>query len=78
MARAYQSIQEIEQHYPNELVLIDAPKTTRSEEVLGGFVICHGRDKSVLVEVIKKLPQPCHVAVRYIGAIWTSSGDAFV
>ena len=58
MARTYQTMAEIEKLYPNEWVLIDDPKTTKYQVVLGGYVVTHGADKLAIYEEVNKLPQP--------------------
>ena len=69
MARTYQTMAEIEKLYPNEWVLIDDPKTTKYQVVLGGYVVTHGADKLAIYEEVNKLPQPFNIAVRYNGPL---------
>ena len=69
MARTYQTMAEIEKLYPNEWVLIDDPKTTKYQVVLGGYVVHHGPDQVALLECLKDLPKPHNVAVRYNGPL---------
>jgi hypothetical protein len=65
----YLTMGEIEAKYPNQWVLIDKPKTTKYQQVLGGYVIYHGSDKLALNDVVKQLPTPFEIAVEYTGSL---------
>ena len=67
MTRSYQTMAEIEKQYPNEWVIIDQPKTTKYQAVLGGYVVYHGTDRLPLYEFLKAMPIPRSVAVLYLG-----------
>ncbi len=67
MAEPYLTMAEIESKYPNEWVLINNPKTTKYQEVLGGHVIYNGPDKLAMYELVSKLPTPFNIAVRWTG-----------
>lgn len=67
MGERYLTMAEIERLYPNEWVLINNPKATKYQEVLGGYVVYHGADKLALYERVKDLPRPFDIAVRYTG-----------
>ena len=67
MGERYMTMAEIEATYPNEWVLINNPKTTKYQVVLGGYVIYHGPDKLALYAVVDELPTPFNIAVKYIG-----------
>ncbi|MDB5312779.1 MAG: hypothetical protein JWO38_6981 [Gemmataceae bacterium] len=69
MSESYLTMAEIEARYPNEWVLIDRPRKTRYEEVLGGYVVYHGPDKLALYSKIDELPKPFDIAVRYLGPL---------
>ena len=70
MGEQYLTMAEIEKRFPNEWVLIDRPKTTRYQEVLGGYVVYHGPDKLELYRKVDELPKPFNIAVRFIGPQW--------
>jgi len=67
MNEPYLTMAEIEAKYPNEWVLIDRPTTTKFQEVLGGYVIFHGHDRSAIHAKVDELPTPFNVAVRHTG-----------
>jgi hypothetical protein len=71
----YLTMAEIEAKYPNQWVLINKPKATKSQEVLGGYVIYHGSDKLALYDVVGKLPTPFDIAVRYTGPLCDESEE---
>lgn len=76
MAGEYLTMAEIEARYPNEWVLIDRPKTTKYQQVLGGYVIRHSQRYEDLDPVIETLPQPFDIAVRYTGPLLADDADA--
>src|SRR4051794_9614569 len=67
MGGQYLTLAEIEAQYPNEWVLIDRPRTTKYQEVLGGYVVCHSKDREAITRAIDALLQPIDVAVQYNG-----------
>ena len=69
MAEPYLTMAEIEAKYPNEWVLINNPKTTKYQQVLGGHVIYNGPDKLALYDVVGTLPTPFNIAVWYNGPL---------
>ena len=84
MARTYQTMAEIEKLYPNEWVLIDDPKTTKYQVVLGGYVVTHGADKLAIYEEVNKLSRSpstsqcvttvrCAIPVKRSSSMWGSS-----
>jgi hypothetical protein len=75
MSEPYQTMAEIEARYPNEWVLIDRPRTSRGQEVLGGYVVYHGPDKLVMYGKMDELPRPFNVAVRYLGPLVEEDAD---
>ena len=60
MTEPYMKMAEIETKYPNQWVLINQPKTTKYQQVLGGHVIYHGQDQLALYEVVGTLPVGSH------------------
>lgn len=46
MSEPYLTMAEIKQRYPNEWVLIDDPKLSRVQEILGGRVVVHSPDRA--------------------------------
>ena len=70
MGEQYLTWAEIEKRFPNEWVLIDRPKTTRYQEVLGGYVVYHGPDKLELYRKVDELPKPFNIAVWFTGPLW--------
>lgn len=69
MSEPYLTMAEISAKYPNEWVLIDRPKTTKYQEVLGGYVAAHGPNREDLDAPLEALPKPFHVAVEYTGPL---------
>ena len=69
MSEQYLTMTEIEAKYPNEWVLINNPKTTKYQQVLGGYVIYNGPDKLALYDVVGTLPTPFNIAVWYNGPL---------
>lgn len=67
MTLTYQTMAEIERSYPNEWVLIDQPKTDKTQHVLGGYVLFHSPDRLAVHEKVKELPTPVNIAVWFIG-----------
>lgn len=45
MAEQYMTMAEIEAKYPNQWVLIDKPKTSRTQQVLGGYLVMHSANR---------------------------------
>lgn len=45
MGEPYRTMAEIEEHYRDEWVLVDRPKTDGLADVVGGHVVWHHRDR---------------------------------
>jgi hypothetical protein len=60
------TLTEIESRFPSEWVLIGDPQTDPNEQLLGGRVLVHSRDRD---EVDRKLLElrPARFALRYLG-----------
>ena len=69
MTEPYMKMAEIETKYPNQWVLINQPKTTKYQQVLGGHVIYHGQDQLALYDVVGTLPTPFNISVWYTGPL---------
>lgn len=67
MGEQYLTMAEIEKLYPNEWVLLDRPKTTRYQEVLGGYVKFHSGDRSEFDRRIFDFPEIGMGAILYTG-----------
>jgi hypothetical protein len=61
------TMQEIEEQFDSEWVLIDKPETNEIQEVLRGEVIFHSKDRHAVYQHAKTLPEPLNVAIYYIG-----------
>ena len=62
----YLTIEEIEARYAPEWVLIDEPQKDDSQRFLGGRVVAHSPDRSVLFRTAKELGLH-HIAIRKLG-----------
>jgi hypothetical protein len=69
MSARFETMAEIERRYPNEWVLIDRPRRTATQAVLGGSLVFHSPDKLAVYERVKELPKPFDIAVWYTGPI---------
>ncbi|HYH65087.1 MAG TPA: hypothetical protein VD866_10370, partial [Urbifossiella sp.] len=56
-----------ERRYPNEWVLIDQPRRSATQSVLGGYLVFHSPDKLAVYDRVKELPKPFDIAVWYTG-----------
>ena len=52
------TIEEINQCYPDQWVLIGDPETDESLEVLRGKVLYHGKSREEMYKAAKALPSP--------------------
>jgi hypothetical protein len=62
------SIEDIEQRFPRQWVLIDDPEADQTEAVLSGRVIWHSADKHEVYEKLRKLDSN-DVAVFFTGPL---------
>ncbi len=67
MNAEYLTMAEIEKKYPNEWVLIDRPKTNRSQRVLGGYVAMHSPDREEFDRRLDEHPEVIDGAILYTG-----------
>ncbi len=67
MSEPYRTMDEIKAAYPNEWVLIDRPKSDRSQHLQGGYVVAHSTNEADLEEAAAGLPRPFHIAVEHTG-----------
>lgn len=67
MSEPYSTLAEIEAKYPAEWVLIDRPRLTKYQELRGGYVVCHDRNRDVVDGVLALRPELTSVAVQYNG-----------
>jgi hypothetical protein len=61
------TIEEINQRYPDEWVLIGEPETDETLEVLRGKVLYHGKDRDEMYQAAKDLPSPKYFATHFTG-----------
>lgn len=61
------TMNEIEQQFDSEWVLIDQPETNEVQEVLRGAVVFHSKDRQAIHETVMQMPKPRRVAVLYVG-----------
>jgi hypothetical protein len=58
---------EIEARFPREWVLLLDPQTDSNQQVLGGHVVCHSKNREEVRHRAMELPSPKHIAVFYTG-----------
>ncbi|MEX1095616.1 MAG: hypothetical protein WED34_06170 [Planctomycetales bacterium] len=63
------TIDEIDERYPDEWVLLDDPQVDESQEVVGGKVIFHGKDRNAMYRAAQAVPTPRNLATHYTGEI---------
>ena len=61
------TIEEINQRYPDEWVLIGDPETDESVEVLRGKVLYHGKSRDEMYRAASALPVPRRFATLFTG-----------
>ena len=64
------TIDEINQRYPDQWVLIGEPQTDESLEVLRGKVLYHGKSREKMYKAAKALPSPKYFATHYSGELF--------
>lgn len=64
------TIDEINERYPNEWVLIGDPQQNDSLEVLGGRVLYHSKLRDKVYQKAADLPTPGHLATHYTGTLF--------
>ncbi|HEV3436461.1 MAG TPA: hypothetical protein VG122_03820 [Gemmata sp.] len=67
MNEQYLTMGEIEAKYPNQWVLIDKPKTTKYQEVLGGYLVMHSADRKEFIRLVFDYPEVVNCAILYTG-----------
>jgi hypothetical protein len=67
MTGEYLTIAEIETKYPNAWVILDGPKTTKYQEVLGGMVVFHTADRDELDRRLDEFGHVTRGAIFYTG-----------
>ncbi len=71
------TIQEIEERYKSEWVLLEDPEMTPSLEVIRARVLWHSKDRDEVWRKALEL-RPKHSAVLYMGTITIPEGTAIV
>ena len=61
------TIDEINDRYPDEWVLIGEPETDESLEVLRGKVLYHGKCRDEMLRTANELPSPKYFATHFTG-----------
>lgn len=63
------SIAEIEARFDSEWVLLEDPETTASQEILGGRLLLHSKDKAEVHRKLREMGEqgPKFVAIFYVG-----------
>ena len=64
----YMTYAEIKSAFDSEWVLLGGTKTKKNLEILGGTVICHGKDKKEVFRKAKEL-HPKDMAVFFTGGL---------
>jgi hypothetical protein len=67
MSEQYLTMAEIEAKYPNQWVLIDKPKTTKYQQVLGGCLVMHSADRKEFLRLVFDYPEVVDGAILYTG-----------
>ena len=64
------TIDEINERFPDEWVLIGDPETDESLEVRRGKVLCHSKERDEVDQAAIDLAPPKRIAVLYTGALF--------
>jgi len=70
MNEPYMTMAEIEVKYPNEWVLIDKPKATKYQKVLGGYLVMHSPNREEFDRRLiddNEFPQGVDCAILFTG-----------
>ena len=78
MSARFETMAEIEQRHPNEWVLIDQPRRSATQAVLGGNLLFHSPDKLAVYDRVKELPKPFDISVWYTGPVGPGEGDEYL
>jgi hypothetical protein len=62
------SMAEIEHEFPSEWVILKDPEVSEAREVLGGEVLCHGKDREEVFRQATEL-RPGSTAIIYTGPV---------
>ena len=63
------TIDEINERFPDEWVLIGDPEADESLEVLRGKVLCHSKERDEVYQAAIDLPGPKRLATHYTGEL---------
>lgn len=61
------TVDEINERFPSEWVLLSEPQTDEHLKVLGGAVVCHSKDEEEVHRKAMEMPAPKRIAVFYTG-----------
>jgi len=67
MTEHQMSVQEIEDQFESEWVLVENPQTDEALEVTRGHVVCHSKDREEIYRRAIALPKPKDYAVLFTG-----------
>jgi hypothetical protein len=63
------TIEEINESFDSEWVLVDQPEVDEVLRVQRGTVLWHGKDKDELHRVVRAIPEPFSLAILYTGRL---------
>ncbi|MEX0718982.1 MAG: hypothetical protein WD066_20475 [Planctomycetaceae bacterium] len=63
------TIDEINERYPDEWIIIGDPDLDESLQVLGGTVLLHGKDRDEVYRRVAALPTPLNIATHDTGEV---------
>ena len=64
------TIDQMNERFPDEWVLIGDPETDESLEVIRGKVLCHSKDRDEVSQAAIDLPAPKYIATHYTGELF--------
>jgi hypothetical protein len=63
------TIEEINESFDSEWVLVDRPEVDELLRVQRGTVLWHGKDEDELDRKVAELPKPLNIAIFYTGRV---------
>ena len=65
----FMTMEEIYAQFDSEWVVLADPVTSDKQEVKGGILVSHGKDRDEVYDKISEIPVPRHIATMYTGKI---------
>lgn len=63
------TVEEIHAAFESEWVVLEDPVTSDKQELKGGILVSHGKDRDEVYDSISEIPVPRHFATMYTGKI---------